>query len=201
MKIIAVVPTFNRPECLLKNISCLLAQQTQLDSIIIVNNGSDQSTEDTLQAAGFLRNKKIRYIRLNKNIGASGGFSSGMKAAIDDSADWVWGMDDDAFPEPDALQALLQVLSPTEKLCYWSNVDEDISFDHPVKQVNGLIFVGFLISQKLISDIGYPDQRFFMYHDDTEYSQRINRAGYQILKVRDSKIRHLGYNKRGPPIK
>lgn len=200
MKIFAVVPTYNRPKLLLKNIKCLLEQTYDLSGIILVNNGSDPSTEVTLRDQGLLSHPKIKYVYLQKNIGASGGFSVGMQKAMSVGADWIWGMDDDAFPEPDALENLLNVMDKAQSHCFWSNVDEDNNFTRPVKVVDKLIFVGFFLSRKLVAKVGYPDRRYFMYHDDTDYSRRIISAGYHIIKVRDSVIDHSGYNSRGTPI-
>jgi GT2 family glycosyltransferase len=142
----------------------------------------------------------IEYVRVEVNVGASGGFGIGMETAMARGADWIWGMDDDAFPHPEALERLLAANPYGEHDCLWSNVDEDIAFDGPTKQVNVLIFVGYLVSRRLVENVGYPDRRFYMYHDDTDYSKRIFEKEFSILKVRDSVIDHKGFNKRGTPL-
>jgi GT2 family glycosyltransferase len=109
-------------------------------------------------------------------------------------------MDDDAFPASSALEQLLNANSAGKYDCLWSNVDEDAEFDGPTKLVDMLIFVGFFVSRRLVEAVGYPDRRFYMYHDDTDYSNRIRTKGFEILKVRDSVIDHKGFNKRGIPL-
>lgn len=200
MKIIAAVPTYNRPDLLLKNIACLLNQTRMLDLIIVVDNASAPETRQAMENAGYLTHPLIKYVREEVNSGASGGFGIGMETAMAQDADWIWGMDDDAFPQPDALAHLLTVNQSGEYDCLWSNVDEDTAFDGLTKQVDVLIFVGFLVSRKLVEAVGYPDRRFYMYHDDTDYSNRIVKQGFSILKVRDSVIDHKGFNKRGTPV-
>lgn len=199
MKIIAAVPTYNRPELLLKNIDCLLRQTRPLDRIVIVDNASEAETRQVMERAGYLSHPLIEYIRVDVNVGASGGFGIGMETAMAQGADWIWGMDDDAFPHSDALEQLLAANISGEHDCLWSNVDEDTEFDAPTKQVDVLIFVGYLVSRKLVEVVGYPDRRFYMYHDDTDYSKRIIEHGFGIVKVRDSVIDHRGFNKRGTP--
>jgi GT2 family glycosyltransferase len=200
MKIIGVVPTYNRPALLLRNIGCLLEQTVPLERIIIVDNASEPETRQALQDAGYLDHDRIEYVRIDVNIGASGGFKTAMQEAMSRGADWIWGMDDDAFPEPDALAQLLRANEKGEYDCLWSNVDEDTDFVGETKEVDHLIFVGYLVSRRLVERVGYPDLRFYMYHDDTEYSERIVRHGYAIVKVRDSVIEHRGFNKRGNPF-
>lgn len=197
MKIFAVVPTYNRPELLRKNLDCLLAQSRPVERIVLVDNASRPDTAEMLRAEGYLANEKIEYIRLDVNTGASGGFKTGMEAAMAGGADWIWGMDDDAFPTPNALEKLLDVNRQHNFDCLWSNVDEDSNFSSNIKEVRILIFVGYFVSRELVEKVGYPDIRYYMYHDDTDYSNRIIENGYSIYKVQDSIIEHKGFDKRG----
>jgi len=196
MKIVAVVPTYNRKDALMKNLDCLLKQSRSVDKIIVVDNASTPETKSLMASAGHLTNPKINYVQLSKNVGSAGGFKTGMEVAIRENADWIWGMDDDAFPRFNALEELLTANVSATYDCLWSNADEDISFDGPIKNVNHLMFVGFFVSKKLVETIGYPDTEFFLYHDDTEYSNRIIKNGYTIVKVRDSIIDHMSYDQR-----
>ncbi|MGE6568338.1 glycosyltransferase [Shewanella vesiculosa] len=198
MDIVASVPTYNRPELLLKNIKCLLEQTVKLKKIIIVDNASEEDTYNILLSSGLLDKDEILYHRLDINVGASGGFKKAMELAAQYNPDWIWGMDDDAFPRKDALEALVKSVDVFDiNTCFWSNCDEDDLFEHEYKTVDKLIFVGFFLPVSLVKKIGYPDTRFYMYHDDTEYSNRILAANYKIVKVKNSVIDHKGFNKRG----
>lgn len=50
---------------------------------------------------------------------------------------------------------------------------------------------GLFLHKRLLIEIGLPDERFFLYHDDTEFTYRITRMGGKILLVRDSKVNDL----------
>lgn len=50
-------------------------------------------------------------------------------------------------------------------------------------------FVGILIPTSSIKKIGLPEKRFFIHHDDTEYSLRLSTIG-KILMINDSLIYH-----------
>ncbi|ELQ2337069.1 glycosyltransferase [Vibrio vulnificus] len=201
MKVVAIVPTYNRPELLLKNLNCLLKQTVAIEKIILVDNASDSNTKEILDRNALIGHEKILYHRLDVNQGASGGFKTAMQLAMEFKPDWIWGMDDDAFPREDALENLLSSLGhfdANDNVVLWSNCDEDTDFTNDYKKVEHFMFVGFFIPIELIQKIGYPDTNFYMYHDDTEYSARIIRAGYSINKIRNSIIDHKGYDKRGP---
>lgn len=188
-KAIAVVVTYNRKNWLLKNIEALLGQSRPLDEIVIVDNASTDGTYEFVK--GLVdANKCIKYYTLPENTGGSGGFSWGVEKAYEHGADYIWGMDDDAIPMPDALERLIEVSSKMDKpTALWSNCDKSI-FEDDVLEVETWMFVGFYLPREIISDVGFPRADFFIYWDDHEYALRIRKAGYRIFKVRDSIIEH-----------
>ena len=121
MKITAVVVTYNRLELLKHGIECL-RKQRQLSEIIIVNNGSTAGTTEWLKGIGGMASqvstasKEPNIDVINQeNVGGSGGFYTGIKAAFDDGADWIWCMDDDVFPREDCLDNLPENLQDSER--------------------------------------------------------------------------------------
>ncbi len=108
-------------------------------------------------------------------------------------------MDDDAFPEVSALEALMESYSiSNECKCLWSNCNSDCSgFNNEgYKEVNNWMFVGFFVPREVIKKVGLPREDFFIYHDDTEYAERIIKNGFKIYKVEDSVIEHGDFSKR-----
>ena len=103
-KIAAVVVTYNRREMLMECIRHL-AQQSAACDILVVDNASTDGTGEAVQALDV---PGLRYRNTGANIGGAGGFSFGMRWAVECGYDLVWVMDDDAFPETDALEQLLK---------------------------------------------------------------------------------------------
>lgn len=194
-KIAAVIVTYNRKEKLLKNLKCVLNQNRKLNKIYIIDNNSTDGTKEYINK--ILNNENIKYIKLNKNIGGSGGFYEGIKNAYNDGFDFIWGMDDDAFPDVNALMELEKVSQKLGKLvCLCSNCDNDNKFYSDYKAVNTWMFVGFYISHEVIKKVGFPRNDFFIYHDDSEYAYRIINNGFKIFKVKKSIIDHGNFNSR-----
>jgi len=193
-KIFAVVPTYNRPNLLCKNIDCLLKQTRKIHSIVIVDNGSSQETFNYLFNSGYLKNKKIVYKRLDINQGASFAFAYGMEFSLKHGADMIWAMDDDAFAKDDALEILENEYKKNPGHVYWSNCNNQIK--SKILEVDIFMFVGFLIDRETIKQVGYPDASFFMYHDDTDYSIRIRKLNKKIFRVQDSIINHKDWTSR-----
>lgn len=189
-KVVTVVVTYNRKEKLEKNIKCLLNQTYLINDIFIIDNASTDGTD--LLVKNIISNNnsstKISYYKLDNNTGGSGGFSYGVSLASKSDNRYIWGMDDDAFPEKNALEELMKFASV--KHCLWSNCNGDTDFESEKKEVNKWMFVGFFIPKNIVKDVGLPRSDFFIYHDDHEYAHRIIKKGYKIYKIRDSIISH-----------
>lgn len=107
LTIFMVVVTYNRKDLLVQCLSAALGQSKPLDGIVVVDNASTDGTREFLRSEGFLSRDNVTLLSLEENSGGAGGFYTGLKYAMDNGADWVWMMDDDAVPNPDALEKLL----------------------------------------------------------------------------------------------
>lgn len=216
--IAAIIVTYNRLE-LLKN--CLYAverQSLQPTTIIIVNNKSTDGTEAFLslwEKSQSSINKIV--INMKNNTGGAGGFHHGIKQAVNKNHDWFWMMDDDVIPDEIALESLLQA---TEQLNgmdgYYSSLafDENRTSTVNVPQIdlrlselnypnwaehlqNGIVkimettFVSLFVSKKSILQVGLPIKEFFIWGDDTEFTLRLAKAGFQGYLIGNSTVRHL----------
>ena len=188
----SLVVTYNRKEKLRHNIECLMAQSYKPTNILIIDNNSNDGTYEYIEDL-VKSNDTIISRRMKDNHGGSGGFFNGIKIAIEEcNADYIWGMDDDAFPEIDALENIMHYVKIDDECCYWSNCNKDEKeYDcNGLKNVDSWMFVGFFISKKIIDKVGYPRGDFFIYFDDVEFSTRIIEAGFRIKKVKNSIINH-----------
>lgn len=219
MKICTVVVTFNRYELLKECLDSLLNQTTE-NTILLVDNASTDGTDKKIIEDGYLEHTNIIYKRLDKNSGGAGGFHFGVKYALENAYDFVWLMDDDAEPELDALEILLQNIDNKKYSAYASKTMIGTKDNHTLStfghrgifdyknclpafqkginlkeyekdkcEIEMASFVGILIPISSIKKIGLPEERFFIHHDDTEYSLRLVTLG-KILMINDSLIYH-----------
>jgi len=111
MKLVALVVTFNRLDQLKVTLARLLAEN--VDHIVVVNNASHDGTQDWLNDHAEPR---LHVLHLTDNLGGAGGFEAGMIAARDRfDPDWIVLMDDDAWPEPGALERFRQDVSSNDE--------------------------------------------------------------------------------------
>src|SRR3954451_899258 len=92
-RIVCVVVTHDRPECLETALSKVLSQTRRPDRVIVVDNGNKPQTAEVV--AKF---PEVRHVASQRNLGGAGGFALAVMLAMVEGADWIWTMDDDGFP-------------------------------------------------------------------------------------------------------
>ncbi|MBM6596396.1 glycosyltransferase family 2 protein [Microvirga pudoricolor] len=212
--IACVVVTYNRKELLVECLQALRQQLRPVDRIIIVDNASTDGTRLLLAEMGILSAPDVDYIELCDNEGGAGGFYWGIRYAFDLGADWVWLMDDDVEPAPDALSVLV---SHTGKpnvgyLCSCVRAGDgctsmnmpvvdmnrggssyprwDTHLDEGLVRISSATFVSVLVSRRAVAQCQFPLRRFFIWGDDLEYTRRIREAGFDAFLVGASKVLH-----------
>ena len=213
----AVVVTYNRLPLLKQCVDCLRAQTTTCE-ILIVNNASTDGTEEWLAVQTGLLSRNT-----GSNLGGAGGFNYGMRWAAEDGFDYVWVMDDDTLPKPDALEKLLEAdeilkgdygwLSST---ALWTDGSEckmnrqklkKSYYDYSPLLKYGLVqaeqatFVSLFLRRETILRVGLPIKEFFIWGDDIEFTRRIAvRAGMPCFLVGGSQVIHAMKNNEGSNI-
>jgi GT2 family glycosyltransferase len=238
-KIAAVLVTFNRKKLLCDAIRSLFNQTYPIDSIFIIDNASSDGTEEYLYKEKFIlqkpaiRNNEIwktfekhvlsdhklnlHYTRLPLNTGGAGGFSEGFSQVVNKTFDWVWVMDDDAQPAPDAIMQLSKyfdlknisaltaaVIEPDGKIqlpqrgflrknWFFPLIQKPVpaeKYKADMLEIDLLSFVGSLINGIAIKKIDIPRSNFFIYNDDTEYCLRLRKLG-KIYLIPRSVVYHM----------
>lgn len=209
VNIIAVVVTHNRLALLTEAIAALKDQTVPVQKIIVINNGSTDNTARWLDAE-----KDLTVIH-QANIGAAGGFSTGIKMAAAHSADYIWIMDDDTICEPEALENLLKNISHVKEpigflssRCNWTDGSPHFMNIPSIKALfnnrlpfnkyddQGMIliesssFVSLLVNTEAVKSVGLPYKEFFIWGDDQEFTSRITKQGYLGFYCTDSIVLH-----------
>ncbi|KYH27952.1 glycosyltransferase family 2 protein [Clostridium colicanis] len=212
-----VIVTYNRKILLVEAIKSLLNQTYKVKKIVIIDNNSNDGTEDELKKEGLINNEIITYIRLDNNLGGSGGFYEGLKIIIDDNdLDWIALSDDDAIYDNKYFEVMSTYIKTNSKdnlAALTGKVIEhnEINTQHrrilinnltfkqiPVKEENYKLnsfqydvfsFVGCVINANYIKKAGLPIKEYFIWYDDTEYSLRIRKYG-KIINLNDAIIYH-----------
>lgn len=205
----AVVVTYNRKVLLQECIEAILKQSVSVEKLILIDNNSTDGTPEFLRENGYMSNPVIEYIKLDKNIGGAGGFHEGMKKAREYQPDWVWIMDDDTVPTETCLEELLNASEQIKgKVSFLASAVRGMNneamnvpkiarnqfskytdwyeyLDKSMAKIVKATFVSLLINIEAINQCGLPWKEFFLWGDDSEYTQRIIRdygSAYMVGK-------------------
>lgn len=201
MKYSSVIVTYNRKEKLVEALSSLFDQTIKPVRVILVDNNSNDGTQEYLKEKGFLDNPSLDYIKLPENLGGSGGFYEGIKRALEfKDTDYVAISDDDAIYSVDFFEKIAQAQRKYENYQAFCGSVKDLNGNWQVshrriiiddKKVKELVvpkekydadfdidtfsFVGCVISANILRQVGLPNKDYFIYYDDTEYSIRVHK--------------------------
>lgn len=213
-RVTCVVVTYNRKDDLKRCLQALCRQKYPISEIIVVDNASTDATASFLTGEAQGYPIPISHLRLRENAGGAGGFHAGTKAAFESGCDFAWLMDDDGHPEN--TETLAHMMDAADSLSIENDLlflnalvtsdGKDLSFGlaDGIKTAsqalnaakNGLLvdaanpFNGTLVSAALIKRIGFPDGRFFIKGDETDYLTRARRAGAIVATVCSARFRH-----------
>lgn len=194
-KVSAVVVTHDRLDKLRQCLECLRAQTAPCD-VLVVDNASTDGTAAWL-AEQERQWPALHVLALPENTGGAGGFNCGTRGALGAGYDYVWLMDDDCFPKPDALEKLLEadaLLGGPENYGFlssaalWTDGHECVMnrqklvkayYRHMELLSNGIIqaeqatFVSLLLPTQTVRKVGLPIRDYYIWGDDIEYTRRI----------------------------
>ena len=199
----AIVVTHNRKEMLRECLPALAAQARPPDHVLVVDNASTDGTAAMVTAD----HPDVELLALPTNEGGAGGFHEGMKRAHAAGAEWIWLLDDDVIPQPDALAELLATPERIRPLpqptmlvskALWRDgemhpmnhpgperrrMDRLIEgAEHGVVPLRFATFVSLLVHRGAVDRHGLPLKHFFMWSDDIEYTGRVlfEEPGYLV---------------------
>lgn len=206
------VVSYNRLPLLKKCIQALRDQTVAPARIQVVDNGSTDGT------MGWLLDQvddQVCFLE-QRNAGSAGGQFTGVQAAYDGGAEWIWLMDDDVMPESTALEELLKARNEeSEAALFCSRVTDAegrVEVNTPVKSdaiqepeyypqwtrtlaaglmpIERCTFVSCLVRAEVLPEIGLPQAEYFIWQDDYEFTRRISKR-YPAYLAGKSVVRHM----------
>jgi GT2 family glycosyltransferase len=201
--IIAIVVTFNGVKWIDKCFGSLVNSSIPLKILAIDNSSSDGT-------AGNIRRKfpDVEVIEIGENLGFGKANNIGLNRAINNNADYVFLLNQDAWVQPNTIEQLIRahkkhpeysIVSPMHLNAEGDALDYSFSNYISPKNCNGLysdIFVKknidqiynvrfvnaacWLMTNECITKIGGFNPSFFHYGEDSNYIQRLKYFGLNI---------------------
>ncbi len=209
-KIVCVIVTYNGAKWIAEALQSLRSSSVPIHPVI-VDNASTDATIDVIKAVW----PEAHLIELGENLGFGKANNIGIRYALEQKADYVFLLNQDARVELDALQLLLDVatchpeygiLSPVHYNYIGDEMDPGfatVAIEN--KKLLADIFQGqvddvykvehppaaaWLMSRSALKRAGGFDPVFFLYGEDEDLCVRVEKCGFRIGAVVGAKIYH-----------
>ncbi len=190
----AVVVTFQPDTDVIENLKRVA---TQVDLLIIVDNGSSEAFGLLLQP--FL-NTRVKLIRHSENLGIATGFNTGLRSLIDSGCEFVFTFDQDSRIPPTFVQNMIASFQKAEShfgligvlMPSWRNPE---SIDLPVKdgelrEVSQGISSGSLYPVSVFQNLGFFADEYFIDGVDIEFCLRCQTQSWKVIQDTSLVIEH-----------
>ncbi|MGL4533675.1 MAG: glycosyltransferase family 2 protein [Fusobacteriaceae bacterium] len=219
MKKIGIVTVLYNSATVLEEFFQSLKKQTYKNYIlyIIDNNSQDESLKickNELINADF----EFKIIENSKNEGVAKGNNEGILKALEDNCDYILLANNDIKFKEDVLKKLIEAYEKTQEKIIVPKIYFEGSkkiwmaggkFDniraltphigykiedngqYNIEKKTTYAPTCFMIFDKeVFKNVGYMDELYFVYYDDSDYLWRCNEKGYQILYIPTIEIEH-----------
>jgi len=208
MNVSVTVLACDRSEMTLKCLDHLLRNTFHPYTLIFVDNGSKQSHLDIVLNYISNHWKEALIIQNGENKFYAEGTNIGLRAAVDlpEKPDLVVALSNDVFVSVEWLKKMVQLMERNPKIGILSPLTDNISrtcvqadwvirqwkilrHGEPLEAINILpsrilrcnvnipIFCG-KFRRKMLEDVGYLYEKFFILANDDDYNERVRRAGW-----------------------
>lgn len=213
-RIAAVFATMNRRETAVSCLKALAAQTHPPDLVVVADNVSSDHTAEALEQVHPLPFRMIVH-RMTENRGNAGGIEEAMEIAFGAGCDAVWILDDDSWPRPDALAALLDPEWSDDEVRHSIQLDPktgDLTWPMQVfdreygwRVIGNLRdlrdspnvitrnnWTGSLVTRRVRERVGPVNGALFIRGEDEEYPWRFQKAGIGQRAATGSILDHPG---------
>lgn len=175
-------------------------------------NGGIKNEEISIEQS--ISNEKLVLINSGENLGFSGGNNIGIKYALKKNADYVLLLNNDTIVNPDFLSPLVESMSMNNnvgivggKIINYYDENEFIAggfidlnkgsgyhnynrHKESPEEVSFLSGCIWLVKREVFEEVGYLDEKFFLYVEDVEFCYRVSCGGKKLVYNPNSEIYH-----------
>jgi GT2 family glycosyltransferase len=182
--------------------------------VVLVDNGC--SDFEAAELAVFAPHS--RYLRTEDNLGFAGGANLGMREALAAGAEYVWFLNNDAYPEAAALDELVLAIAGADGIAGaktllandhnrldsialdvdtrsgrvylqgHSEIDRG-QYDH-LSEVTAVTGCAMLVSRSVCATLRGFDETFFAYLEDADLCLRARAAGFRVIAAPRAQVLH-----------
>jgi glycosyltransferase involved in cell wall biosynthesis len=197
MKVSVYIPVFNGARYLAATIEALLAQSRPFDEIIVIDDGSSDHSSQIAEKF------KVTTVRHSCNKGIAAARNTGITRA---SYELVAAIDADCVLHTEWLARCLPFfenetvagvggrmdeVSACSRADRWRARNLSQHFGDTTKQVDFLCGSNTVFRKSVLNKVGLYAEKYRRNHEDTDISERIRAAGFELMYVPQARARHM----------
>ena len=217
-KIGLITITYNSAHVIEPFMQCVLKQTHTNFILYIIDN---ISTDNTLSLIQKYNDNRIVIIANKNNVGVAAGNNQGIKKALEDECEELMLLNNDVEFETTLLEKLSKQLTilnasliapkmmyhPETNLIWWAGskfkkIDgcmthhigiqqEDTGQYDKIEQMDYAPTCCVLMKREVIKDIGFMDEKYFAYYDDTDFFYRLYKQKKHLLYYEEFQAKSL----------
>ena len=186
MKLASVVVFYNPTD---DNISNLNNFKNSVDVIYVIDNSED----DIIRIKD---DKKIKYIKLNENVGIAKALNIGANKAIEEGYKWLLTLDQDSKITDEIIKKMIVFIENNNQLNiglispYHDIKSKESVLDIECEEMLEVMTSGNIINLDAYQKIGGFKDWLFIDCVDTEYGMNLNKHGYMVLRLNRIVMEH-----------
>lgn len=195
-KLLVIIVTYKSSKYINKCIADILNQDIDSD-ILIVDNNSKDDIQNIVSSLGL---NNVKMILNADNFGYAAAVNQGLLVAMTSNYEYVFVMNPDVeIADIDVLSLLIKsfqqnpmagAIGPYVVQSSWGDQGPNISDE--VESVDWISGCGMLLRLDVVRDIGFFDEQYFLYFEESDYLRRLMRKGYKVIINNSAIITHLG---------
>ncbi len=222
--VISIVLNKDRREDSLECLASLEQNAYPNHKIIFLDAGSGDGSVEAVRASF----PAAQIIRLPNNRGYAGNNNVGIKAALEQGADWIFVLNEDTVLDSNCLIRLVETAESNPQIGiagpmvyhhneptviqsaggmlgpYWESIhlaknEVDTGQYAAPHEVEWVCGCAILVRRQVIEQLGMLDERFFAYWEETEWCLRAAKSGWRIMHVPQAKLWHKGVQRNYKP--
>jgi GT2 family glycosyltransferase len=216
-RVLIVILNWNSPDRTLAAVESVLKMEYTNYRVVVIDNGS---VDDSIEVLSKIEDGRVKLIASPENLGYTGGCNYGFAVALENDADYVWLLNNDAVTEVNTLSSLVRVAEGEPQIGLVSPMiaslqrpsifiyaggffnaqipaiettrDKEKATKWAAEHRDNIILLGtaLLVKIDLIRKIGMLDPNLFAYWEDHDFSMRSNEAGFRNVVDLTAKVFH-----------
>jgi GT2 family glycosyltransferase len=222
--VVSIILNTNRRKDTLECLASLMQSSYSNHKAIVLDNHSSDGSVEAIRSAF----PEVEIIELVENFGYAGNNNVGIKAAMEQIADWVFVLNEDTILDENCLSRLVEAgesgnqigilgpmvyhhdepkviqsaggrLGPRWETYHLAQDELDTGQFSQPHEVNWISGCGILVRREVIEQVGMIDERYFYYWEETEWCLRAGKSGWKVVHVPAAKLWHKGVQRNNQP--